>query len=295
MFPSTRALLGGIVDYAGTFPPASLALADALEEYRRARNGADAWLLGRLVVPADNLSDFEQLAPDVLPGDGAAAWDLSVVLAARPGPHLERIHAFNEKWSGRTHIASVEFAPVAVAQIPALARAVPKGLEMFFETPLDADLEMRLRAIEAVGAAAKIRTGGIAAATFPTAAGIAHFLESADDAGIAFKATAGLHHPARGCHPLTYDAGSDTETMHGFLNVAVAAAVVRTGGREQDVLDALLESSAGAFEFRSDALFWKDREIARDDLADTRRRFFRSFGSCAFREPADELRGLRLR
>ena len=41
---------------------------------------------------------------------------------------------------------------------------------------------------------------------------------------VAFKATAGLHHPVRAEHPLTYAADAPAPTMHGFLNVFVAAA-----------------------------------------------------------------------
>ncbi|HEV3214694.1 MAG TPA: hypothetical protein VGZ27_03180 [Vicinamibacterales bacterium] len=296
MFPSTRASLDRIVDYAGTFPPASLTLADALAEYARARNSDDAWLLGRFVVPAVNLSDLERRAPGVVPDksdDRANLWDFSVVLSADSRSQLERVRAFNDAWAGRARIASVEFGPVPLLEIASLARAVPQDLETFFETPLDADLERRLRAIDAAGAAAKIRTGGTAAGSSPTPAGIVHFLETAGDTGVAFKATAGLHHLMRGCYPLTHDAGSGTEPMHGFLNLAVAASLVRTDRPQQDVLDALLESSVDAFEFHSDGLCWRGRTVATADLADTRRRFFRSFGSCAFREPADELRRLR--
>jgi hypothetical protein len=86
MLPSTRALLDRIVDYAGTFPPASLTLADALAEHARARTSDDAWLLGRFVVPAVALSELERLlAPGVVPDnsvDWANPWDLSVVLSA---------------------------------------------------------------------------------------------------------------------------------------------------------------------------------------------------------------------
>jgi hypothetical protein len=290
--PSTHALLDGILDYAGTFPPASLTLADALAEHARARNSADAWLLGRFVLPAVNLSDFERLAPGVVSDERANPWELSVILSADSRSQLERVHAFNETWAGKVHVAAVEFGPVPVPEIAALARAVPGGLEMFFEAPLDADLERRLRATDAAGAAAKIRTGGTTAGTSPTPAGIVHFLETAGEAGVAFKATAGLHHAMRGCYPLTNHAGSHTETMHGFLNLAVAASLVRTDRPQPDALDALVESSVDAFEFRSDGLRWRGRTIPTFDLADTRARFFRSFGSCAFQEPADELRRL---
>jgi hypothetical protein len=46
-----RALLSRLFDHAPMFPPASMALPDALSEDARARASADAWLLGRFVVP----------------------------------------------------------------------------------------------------------------------------------------------------------------------------------------------------------------------------------------------------
>src|SRR5712692_4142972 len=107
MLPSTHALLDGIVDYAGTFPPARLALADALAEYARARKSADSWLLGRLVVPAVSLSELERLAPEVMSREGITLGDLSVIVSGELRSQLERVHAFNDKWATTTRIASV--------------------------------------------------------------------------------------------------------------------------------------------------------------------------------------------
>ena len=55
-----RALLTRFFDHAPMFPPASLAPAEALAEDRRARESEHAWLLGRLVWPASQLSELPQ-------------------------------------------------------------------------------------------------------------------------------------------------------------------------------------------------------------------------------------------
>jgi hypothetical protein len=55
-----RALLTRFFDHAPTFPPASLAPAEALAEDRRARESEHAWMLGRLVWPAGQLSELPQ-------------------------------------------------------------------------------------------------------------------------------------------------------------------------------------------------------------------------------------------
>jgi hypothetical protein len=57
-----RALLQGLFDHAPMFPPASMALPDALDEDRRAQASADAWLLGRFVVPEGTVVEGRELA-----------------------------------------------------------------------------------------------------------------------------------------------------------------------------------------------------------------------------------------
>ena len=55
-----RALLTRFFDHAPMFPPASLPPGEALAEDRRARESEHAWLLGRLVWPAAQLSELPQ-------------------------------------------------------------------------------------------------------------------------------------------------------------------------------------------------------------------------------------------
>jgi hypothetical protein len=57
-----RALLAGLWDYAGVFPPAELPLEHAVAEWRRIRASDDAWLLNRFVVRAGIDVDVEPLA-----------------------------------------------------------------------------------------------------------------------------------------------------------------------------------------------------------------------------------------
>ena len=53
-----RSLLTGLVDYAGLFPPAELAMAQAVEKYASYRKGAHTWMLGRFVLPVPRLEEF---------------------------------------------------------------------------------------------------------------------------------------------------------------------------------------------------------------------------------------------
>ncbi len=48
---SVQALMDGILDYAGLFPPAKLDMVPTMRNYRDYREGAESWMLGRIVVP----------------------------------------------------------------------------------------------------------------------------------------------------------------------------------------------------------------------------------------------------
>jgi hypothetical protein len=109
---------------------------------------------------------------------------------------------------------------------------------------------------------------------------------------VPFKATAGLHHPVRGRYPLTYHAGSATGLMFGFLNVFMAAALLRSGQTTDLARDVLEESDASAFSFTDDAITWRGLSIDVDQMRTLRSQFAISFGSCSFREPVDELAAL---
>ena len=274
---SVKALLEEAIDYAGTFPPASLAPLRAAENFARDRDGKDAWMLGRFIVPASSLREIAD-----------ASWPLSVVLGPQRGSLDEALAFVSSR-----NIQSIEFSPMKPEEIRAAKPQVPDGIEVFFEIPLDADFDKRIDAIADGKGMAKIRTGGLAASAFPGTEGLVRFMTACSDAGLAFKATAGLHHAVRGSYPLSFEPGSPSATMHGFLNVAVAAALVHAGADPSEAADALAEQSADAFKFGDSGLTWRDRTMLNDDLAASRK-FFRSFGSCAFQEPVTELAKLGL-
>jgi hypothetical protein len=136
------------------------------------------------------------------------------------------------------------------------------------------------------GLRAKIRTGGVTADAFPTPERVAAFLRACKAAGVAFKATAGLHHPLRCVKPLTYEANAPAGTMHGFVNVFLAAAML------DQAEEILREEDPRAFAFGDDAVAWRGQEVSTHALARTRRDFALSFGSCSFEEPISDLKEL---
>jgi hypothetical protein len=136
------------------------------------------------------------------------------------------------------------------------------------------------------GLRAKIRTGGITEDAFPAAESVAAFIRACAHEGVAFKATAGLHHPLRCVKPLTYEPNAAVGTMHGFVNVFLAAAMV------DDAEAILLETDPSAFAFDDDGATWRHQRVTTAELARARRDFAISFGSCSFEEPIDDLRAL---
>jgi len=136
------------------------------------------------------------------------------------------------------------------------------------------------------GLRAKIRTGGLTPDAFPSSTDIANFMRACARHGVAFKATAGLHHPVRCVRPLTYEPNASTGTMHGFVNLFMAAALLP---RAEAILD---DDDPHAFTFDDDTASWRGHTVLTDDLARLRNEFAISFGSCSFEEPVQDLQEL---
>jgi hypothetical protein len=286
---AVEALLTGLIDYAGLFPPAALGMPEAVEAYATYRRGADAWALGRFVLPAARLEEFAAAASPHL-GEGAR-WRLSVLAGAADAP---RIAAFNLAHAGRAVIDSIEGKATTAEEVAALAVLKAPGRQLFVEVPLGASPDALLRALAAHGMSAKMRTGGVTAEAFPTAEAVALFLEGCVRAGVASKATAGLHHPLRGEYRLTYADDSASGTMFGFLNVMCAALLIGQGLPTADAIGLLEERDARAFRFGDDGIRWRDWRVPLADIANARLHATNSFGSCSFAEPIHDLKTLAL-
>jgi hypothetical protein len=137
----------------------------------------------------------------------------------------------------------------------------PVGAEIYLELVFDDgwrnDLPAAIGAIAALGARVKLRCGG---AYTPSVEQVALVIASCREAGVPFKCTAGLHHAMR--------RGDE----HGFLNIL--AATTAPNARLEEVL--------------------AEEDHAALDLDSADRSLFRSFGSCSWREPVDDLEALGL-
>ena len=290
-----RSLLAGIIDYAGLFPPASLGMPAAVREYARQRASGDAWMLGRFVVPVGRLDELEATAASFWHA-GGVPWRLSVLTPGDAREARQRIDAFQHAHAEAGHavVEAIE-RPAKTPEDVAAGMAAFGGLETYFEIPHTEDPAPLMAALAEHGGRAKIRSGGVTGDAFPTAAEVARVIVAAASAGVPFKATAGLHHPLRGEYRLTYEDDSPDGTMHGFLNVFLAAAGVRSLGWGTAEVEALLEErDAGSFEFKDGAVRWRDHEVAAAAITSARDSFATSYGSCSFIEPVEDLRALDL-
>ncbi len=300
-----RILLEGIVDYAGLFPPAALAMPAAVRNYAHYRGGGAGWMLGRFVCPANALEQFSVAADPLLPRDaGAIPWRLSVTGSGDTTADLAAIAAFNDRhrvcFDDRGAIVDAyEVKAAGVEAIHRIDATCPVSLETYIEVPLGApDMDAMIAAIARTDRRAKMRTGGVTLEAFPSAESIVEFLRCCIAHRVTAKATAGLHHPMCGFYRLAYDDESPTGPMFGFLNVFLAAALLSSGGSAADAVLLLNESDTKALAVNDLHVGWRGPEqmlaFDRALLQRVRQQVLTSFGSCSFTEPVTESRALGL-
>ncbi len=299
---ASRILLEGLVDYAGLFAPASLAMPTAVRNYAHYRASGTGWMLGRFICPAPSLEFFSTTADPLLPRDaGAIPWRLSVTAGPDLAEDLAQIASFNERHrvcfdECGAKVDGYEIKATSVSDVERIAHAMPRDLLTYLEVPLDGDVGAYVAAIARVGRRAKVRMGGTVAGMMPAPDAVVRFFAACLAHNVTAKATAGLHHPLRGTYRLTYDADAATGRMFGFLNVAMAVAHLESGGSEADAILLLDEADAGRIEFSDLHIAWHGPDhtltFTRDALQHMREHGLVSFGSCSFTEPVDEARAL---
>jgi hypothetical protein len=312
MDSALRALLSGVIDYAGLFPPAGLALEPAIRSYAAFRAGADAFMLGRFVIPATRLPELDPFAAELFPDDPGRPFRFAalgrggadpVAFLAGLDADLAVMRAFEARHRGRVAVDVLETRlPLSVLDAAAtlaglLDAALPRigAIRPFFEVPLAGDWRRGLDAAADVlgsvggGAGFKLRTGGLEAAAFPSCEQVAAVLVACREAQVPFKATAGLH------HPLPRRDETAQATMHGFLNVFGGGVLAFLRGLSEAQLAGILEQQDAAFfrfedgHFRAGA--WA---VGADEIARARGEAVLSFGSCSFDEPREDLAALGL-
>jgi hypothetical protein len=287
----SQVLFSRLIDYAGLFPPASLEMEPAVRNYQQYMAGPYSWMAGNFIVPAGRLTEFTEAFQKVCCDEQENPWTLSVVCAGDNMPvDLQTIQDFPQ---GAAFLSTFEFKATDPDKTRSVLAALPRGPIRYVEIAPDrTQMQKMLLLLASSGARAKLRTGGLTAAAIPSPEKVARFLNNCAHERIPFKATAGLHHAVRSRHALTYQMGSAEATMHGFVNVFLAATLALHGSPEEALVGTLTEEDPEAFELEDDAIAWHDHRVTSDQIERARREFAISFGSCSFTEPIDDLKAM---
>jgi len=266
---STSALVRALVDDAAVFPPGELPLRQAVDEHRRHRSSPYADAVGPLLVRATDATSLHRLL--------AVEDKMPVSLVVRPGgdPQGLPTAVLQLQREDRGQVAGLEL-PVSdpISLRPVLDLGAPVWLEVWRDT-IDEDLD----AVAAIGAGAKLRTGGLDPQDVPTDDVLARFVTGCRDRSLRFKLTAGLHHAVR--RPAAD--GADQPEWHGVANVMSATAAAVGGD---------VDAARGWLAQADRARLRKHLESLDDAQVAAMRASFVSFGCCGVTDPLRELEQL---
>jgi hypothetical protein len=273
----TPPLLARLVDDAALFPPGNASMPDAVRGHLDARAGEWAGAVGLFLCPASRLAELITELIKVKPVKPIA---LSLVIDTGLGG-VPKAVSIVESRSELLALRMVEMpAPSDVDEVwlERVSEFVPEDVIRVVE-PRRGGAEWLdgVRRVIEHGSWPKLRCGGVSKENFPSVDEVADFLAVVSGGGVAFKATAGLHHAVR-------RTDADTGfTHHGFLNLLVATARALSGG---DVREALSSTDAVALGEEANGLS--------DQAAHAVRGVFASYGSCSLDEPIADLEELGL-
>jgi hypothetical protein len=312
---SLQALLAQSIDYAGMFPPCSLALEPALQNQAEYVHSPEAWMLSTFVLSVDQ---FEAAAAKVALFDwrhelfdwkhglrisalGAKTRNTDEFIEALKSA-VDKIRSFSAQHADLVSINQLEMPlpvraglglgvdPRLLAKIDPIMNGL--DVQMFWEAPPNLAEETIALLTERNSATSerpfgyKLRTGGVTADAIPTSRQIARVLVAAAKAEIPVKFTAGLHHPIR-----QFRVEVETK-MHGFLNVLGAAVLAAEHEwNEQQTSKMLEDENATSFSFLDGWFAWQEWKLMTDRIK-ARRKFVTSFGTCSFDEPREDLHAL---
>ena len=283
---AVQALLGRILEYAGLFPPAALDMETALRNYQRYTETDEFWLLGGFVLPASRLEEFTGAFARVWGTEQERPWTLKVVCA---GETVDDGRAIAEFQQGAVFIGSLEAKAADARAAQEVLERLPAARARYVEFPPEKAAQV-LPVLADYGARAKIRMSGTTADSVLAADVVARFLLACAKEGLAWKATAGLHHAVRGVREVA--PGGPRVAMHGFVNLFLAGAQALYGADEKALVKTLIEEDASAFRLDDDLIRWHDNTLISDQIEKARSEFAISFGSCSFTEPVEDLKAM---
>lgn len=332
MNDTLRALLAGIIDYAGIFPPSELPLDDAMRNFADYRAGDDAWMLARFICPAARLAELDDVGLALFskadptpfsvvtkPSESADAF-LTTLAAALDDMTAFRAHhgtrvvtdAMEIRLPADPAIASGADAAGIASFLEAVARIVDErgpetGLTIYLEGffPDAAAWTDAVPGVVAAIAQHNERTDVAWSRCRPfgykvrTGGVTADAFPTCGQVALVIDACRRNAVPFKATaglhHPVRHFAPSVDAKMHGFLNVFVATVLAHANDLGVDDVARILESEdAAAFRFEAGALGWGDWSAPEAKVVEVRRAGIVSYGSCSFDEPREDLAALGL-
>ncbi len=321
-----REFFGGIIDYAGMFPPAELTLSKAFRNYIGYLESEDKWMMSKFVCSVKSFLEIfgkNSESGKLVHNYHGSRWiDFSLLSSGGNTPKdfknsLEKecreikkiIEEHTEKISVDAFEVKIQPDLVGSFGNHALKKLLGEtddiinsngltGIRVYIEPPVgDKYKTIFSKSAEAAAESChhggrvgfKLRTGGVTADAFPTIEQVAYALNVCFENRIQFKATAGLHHPVR-----HYNRSVNTK-MHGFLNVFGAGILRHANTLSLNELeDIISDETSTSFIFSDDTFYWNDIPADITKTVKARAEFVKSFGSCSFDEPRDDLKKLGL-
>ncbi|GMR02005.1 MAG: hypothetical protein BMS9Abin20_0331 [Acidimicrobiia bacterium] len=290
------ASFAALIDYAGLLAPASLAMDEAVSEYRAARASRDGWVAGRFLCQASRLEELAGVLTRSL-ADGEEPWEIGAIFDTEPGSAAAIAQSFHAEMQPAAIIAQgdVRIGNPTGDAIGALVDSmvsVQPEIVPFLEVDQDLSVAEQvtttaevLRKRGRVGGV-ELRCGGGTANTFPASSDVAAFVIEATDNGMPFKMTAGLDEPMR-----HFDRELNA-WRHGFVNILVAAAAAANGRSPKTVNCIIEETDPSAFSIRAAFVSWRNLSIPGPIMRRIRTQGFVAYSSCGFFEPVEALMNL---
>jgi hypothetical protein len=331
MYASFRALLTGLIDYAGLFPPAQLPLEEAVRNYARYSTEPESWMLGRFICPAGRLAELTPLVPELfnaesplllsillgkgntpnqflasLPEDAKAAAEFK----AKNAP-LVRLQVLEMRLPGSFEGEEPEKLAEMLTSSRVLVSGLPGTVMPFHEITLGPGWRHTV-SVFLLGLRTSIRPleirspeGEVLGVIDPSSAGFKLRCGGIDAA--AFPSPEQVAHVVAECrdrgipfkataglhHPLRhYDRALQTH-IHGFVNV-FGAAVLADSCRlaEGQIRQVIEDEDPRHFVFDDHGFRWQDFRATTAEITSARKKLATSFGSCSFNEPREDLKAL---
>ncbi len=314
--------MNGIIDYAGMFPPANLELYPAFKNYLEYINSEDEWMMDKFICSMKSLTSFTDKDSDVFSMikdyDSERRASFSLLLTGGKTAKefllsLESDLKLVKEFTGNNNNTEVNSFEVKLPD-ELFDKHNTNGLKtflndsynmldgfdmqesmIFFEPMVNDNYEFVFEKLANTSteikskAGFKLRTGGITPELFPSTEQVSFALKACRENKVRFKATAGLHHPVR-----HYNNSVSTK-MHGFLNVFGAGILAYSNQLSlKEINDIVKDERTESFIFTDGGFRWNDIPANTGSITKARNEFVKSFGSCSFDEPKDDLKQLNL-